>query len=70
MSFNYILTLKIENFERIRKTKVDGIQALSCGKNEEALPEYAIGYSTGAIQVYDLNKKNTLKVEFAPGKMN
>lgn len=69
MSFNHILTLEIENFERIRKTKVDGIQALSCGKNEGALPEYAIGYSTGMIQVYDLNKKNTLKVEFPSGKL-
>lgn len=56
-------------FERIRKTKVDGIHAISCSKNLELPPEYAIGYTTGVIRTIDLAlaSKNTYKHEFKAG---
>lgn len=57
-----------ENFDRVRKTKVDGIQAVCCSKSKESKPEYAIGCTTGQIKVLEFSEKNTLIGEFAAGK--
>lgn len=56
-------------FDRVRKIKIDGIQAVCGGKNKEAIPEYAIGYTTGQIKIMELSSKNTCKAEFAAGEL-
>lgn len=49
--------------------KIEGIQAISCGKTKDFKPEYAMGFTSGQIKVMEFNEKNTLKVEFPPGKL-
>ncbi|CRK93445.1 CLUMA_CG006981, isoform A [Clunio marinus] len=60
----------IETFDRIRKTKTDGVQSVCCSKNKEGHPEYAIGYNTGQIKVIELNEKNNIIATFKPEPNN
>lgn len=57
-----------DTFDRLKKVKIDGVQAIVCGKNKDTTPEYAIGYTTGQIKILDLSSKGAAKIEFPGGE--
>lgn len=71
VSASYLIDFLIfsDTFDRLRKSKVESIQAICCGKNKETTPEYAIGYTTGQIKIVELSSENTFKTEFPSGKI-
>ena len=53
----------------MKKWKIDGIQAIAANKTKDSNPEYAVGYTTGQIQVLELKDKSTLIHDFEAGKV-
>lgn len=59
--------LSVENFDFIFKIREPGMQAVTCCRNTDGVPEFAVGYTNGRIKMMDMRSK-VPKYDFPMGE--
>lgn len=62
-----IYNISVENFDFIFKIREPGMQAVTCCKNTDGVPEFAVGYTNGRIKMMDMRSK-VPKYDFPMGE--